>query len=98
MELTVRLILAAVLAGAAMSKLAAPERAAAAMRTFGFTTPALRWAAFAFVTAAELALAVGVALGSDEAAYAAAALMALFAMTLLSALMQGKAGAPCACF
>ena len=53
---------AAVLAGAAVSKLVAPSRAAAAMRTFGFATPALRWGAFAFVTAAELALAVGVAL------------------------------------
>ena len=93
-----RLILAAVLAGAALSKLAAPSRAAAAMATFGFATRPLRWAALAFVTAAELALAAGVALGSDAAAYGAAVLMALFATTLLSALMQGKAGAPCACF
>src|SRR5687767_5810381 len=98
MELAVRLILAAILAGAALSKLAAPSRAAAAMRTFGFASPASRWAALGFVIAAELALAVGVALGSDAAAYAAAALMALFALTLLSALMQGKTGAPCACF
>jgi hypothetical protein len=81
-----------------MSKLAAPSRAAAAMRTFGFATPSLRWGALALVTAAELVLAVGVALGSDTAAYAAATLMALFALTLISALMQGKTGAPCACF
>ena len=93
-----RLILAAVLAGAALSKIAAPSRAAAGMATFGFATPSLRWAALGFVTAAELALAAGVALGSDAAAYGAAVLMALFATTLISALMQGKAGAPCACF
>jgi hypothetical protein len=94
----VRLILAVVLAGAALSKLSTPGRAAAAMGTFGFATPLLRWGAFGLVTAAELILAAGVALGSDEAAYAAAALMALFALTLMSALMQGKTGAPCACF
>ncbi len=41
-------------------------------------------------------MAVGA--GSDGAAYAAAALMAMFALLLAGALMRGRAGAPCACF
>lgn len=97
MELVARLILGAILTGAALSKLAAPAPAAEAMGTFGFAGRQ-RWVAFAFVVVAELALAVGVVAGSDAAAYAAAALMALFAATLLSALMQGRAGEPCGCF
>jgi hypothetical protein len=36
--------------------------------------------------------------GIDAAAYLAAALMAMFAALVLSALVQGRAGAPCACF
>ena len=98
MELAVRLILGAILAGAALSKLAAPRAGAAAMATYGFRSPASRWSTFSIVVAAELILAVGVVAGSDTAAYAAAALMALFATTLASALMQGRAGEPCGCF
>lgn len=98
MELVARLILAAILAGAALSKLASPRASAAAMAAFGFRSPSLRWATFGFTAAAEIALAAGVAAGSAPAAYAAAALMALFALTLISALMQGRAGQPCGCF
>lgn len=98
MELAARLILAAVLTGAALSKLTAPDSAAAAMETYGFRSQPARWGAFGFVAAAELALAAGLVAGSDEAAYGAAALMALFAVTLVRALLQGKAGAPCGCF
>ncbi len=98
MELAVRLILGVILAGAALSKLSAPREGAAAMATYGFRSSGVRWGTFAFVVVAELALAVGVIAGSDEAAYAAAALMGLFAATLLSALLQGRAGEPCGCF
>ena len=98
MELLVRLLLAAVLATSAAAKLARPRRSSAAMSTFGFTTPAARRAAWGIAIVAEAALAIGVAVGSDRAAYLAAALMALFAATLGSALLQGRAGAPCACF
>ena len=98
MELAVRLILGAVLAGAAVSKLAAPREGAAAMAIYGFHSRGLQRATFAFVVVAELALAVAVIAGSDGAAYAAAALMALFGMTLISALLQGRAGEPCGCF
>jgi hypothetical protein len=98
MELAARLILAAVLAGSAAAKLARPRASTAAMATFGFPTPASRRLAWAVAIVVEGALAIGVATGSDTAAYAAAALMALFAATLGSALMRGQVGAPCACF
>ncbi len=98
MELAARLVLAAVLAWSAASKLADVSRSTAAMATFGFPTRASQRLAWAVAVAAETALAVGVAAGSDRAAYLAAALMLLFALTLVSALMRGRAGAPCACF
>lgn len=98
MALVVRLILGIVLAGAALSKLSSPRSGAAAMATYGFRSAPVQVATFAFVVAAELLLAVGVIAGSDTAAYGAAALMALFAATMISALLQGRAGEPCGCF
>lgn len=93
-----RLVLSAVLLAAAAAKLTRPRQATAAMATHGFQTPLGRRAAFTFVVAAEGVLAVGVALGSDEAAYAAAALMLMFALTLGAEVLRGKAGEPCGCF
>ena len=98
MELVARIALAAVLAYSAASKLADARGTTAAMSTFGFSTPASRRVAWTVAVLAEAALAVGVAAGSDRAAYLAAALMLVFALTLGSALMRGRAGAPCACF
>jgi hypothetical protein len=98
MEFVARIALAAVLAWSAASKLADARGSAASMETFGFSTPASRRVAWTVAVIAEAALAVGVAAGSDRAAYLAAALMFLFALTLGSALMRGRAGAPCACF
>ena len=43
-------------------------------------------------------LAIAVAAGSDQAAWLAAGLMALFAAALVGAILRGRAGAPCACF
>ena len=91
-------LLAGVLLGSSVAKLAHPRQASAAMETFGLASPAARWIAWGVATAAELALAVGVAAGSDSAAYAASALMAMFALSLGGALMRGLAGEPCACF
>jgi hypothetical protein len=98
MGLALRVALAAVLAWSAASKLADARRSTAAMATFGFATPASRRLAWTIAVVAEATLAVGVAAGSDRAAYLAAALMLLFALTLGSALMRGQVGAPCACF
>jgi hypothetical protein len=92
------IVLAAVLAGSAATKLARPRRTRSAMATFGFQRAAEQWAAWLFAVGAELALALGVGAGSEAAAYLAGGLMLLFAATLGSALLAGKAGAPCACF
>lgn len=98
LEVAVRLLLAGALAAGAVGKLAGPQTTRAAMATFGFRGTSAQWVAWSTALIAELALAVGVASGSDTAAYAAAGLMLLFAATLGSALLAGKAGAPCACF
>jgi hypothetical protein len=97
-EVAARLILAGVLAAAAGAKLTRPRASSAAMATYGFRRPAGQWIAWGLAVLAESGLAVGVAAGSAAAAYGAAALMLLFAATLGSALLEGKAGAPCACF
>ena len=94
----IRLGMGAVLVGSALLKLASPRSSVAALSTFGFTDARLRWVAWGSVICAELVLGAGVAAGSDRAAYLAAALMALFGLLLLGALMRGRAGAPCACF
>jgi hypothetical protein len=96
--MAVRLGMGAALIGAALLKLASPRSSVAALATFGFEDRALRWAAWASVIGAELILGVGVAAGSDTAAYLACGLMAMFGLLLLGALMRGLAGAPCACF
>lgn len=97
-ELVLRLLLAGVLGGAALAKIASPASSQASLATFGFGEGPLRRIAWVALVAIELGLAIAVGAGSDQAAYAAAALMALFAALLVSALLQGRAGAPCACF
>ncbi len=98
MEIVLRVGLGVVLASAALAKLASPRASIGALDSFGFAEGALRPIAWAALIAVELALAVGVALGSDAAAYAAAALMTLFAALTVGALLRGRAGTPCACF
>ena len=97
-ELILRLVLAGVLGGAALAKLASPASSEAALATFGFGAGWLRRLAWGTLIATELGLAIGVGAGVDGAAYAAAALMAMFAALLAGALMRGRSGAPCACF
>ena len=96
--LIARFVLALVLAGSAVLKLASPGSSRAALGTFGIDGEATRWAAWGLLVATELGLAAGIAAGSDQAALLAAALMAMFAAALLGALLRGRAGAPCACF
>ena len=98
MEIVLRVGLGVVLASAALAKLASPRASIGALDSFGFGEGPLRPIAWAALIAVELALAVGVALGSDAAAYAAAALMVLFAALTVGALLRGRAGTPCACF
>lgn len=97
-EIILRVGLAMVLAGAALAKLTSPRASIAAMETFGFAGGPLRPFAWAGLIAVELGLALAVVLGSEAAAYAAAALMFLFAALTAGAILGGRAGAPCACF
>lgn len=97
-EIVLRVGLGIVLSGAALAKLTSARLSIAAMASYGFGDGPMRPIAWAILITAELVLGVAVALGSDAAAYAAAALMALFAALTLAALLRGRAGAPCACF
>lgn len=90
--------MAAVLVSAAVLKAGNPGAAKASLSTFGITGGRAGSAALGLLVAVELGLAAGVAAGLDAAAYAAAALMLVFAAAIALALRRGKAGAPCACF
>ena len=94
----VRLVLAGVLAGAALAKLANPSAGRDALAGFGFKSPAARLVGFWSLIAIELGLAAGVAVGSTEAAVLGAALMAMFGLSMASAIARGRAGQPCGCF
>jgi hypothetical protein len=98
MEIVLRVGLGIVLAGAALAKLTRPRESIAALASFGFAEGSLRPLAWAGLIALELGLAVAVALGSDAAAYAASALMLMFAATTAGAMFRGRAGSPCPCF
>jgi methylamine utilization protein MauE len=95
--LILRLGLGAFLIASAALKLASPERTRLGLATFGLAGAAA-WAAWTGLIAAELGLAVAVIAGSDDAAWASAAMMLILAGVLTSALIQGRAGAPCGCF
>jgi len=79
-------------------KLASPGSSRAALATFEVEGERMRWIGWAALVATELGLAVGVAVGSDQAALLAAGLLGLFAAVLVGAILRGRAGAPCACF
>ncbi len=96
--LIARFVGALVLAGSAALKLASPGSSRAALATFDLEGERIRWLAWGVLVVTELALAVGVAAGSDEAAWLAAALLTLFSAALGGAILRGRAGAPCACF
>jgi hypothetical protein len=79
-------------------KLASPASSRAALATFQVENERARWVGWAILVVAELGLAIGVAAGSDEAAWLAAAMLTVFAAALVGAILRGRAGAPCACF
>ena len=97
-EIILRVGLGIVLAGASLAKLTSARASIAALGTFGFGEGPVRPIAWGAMIATELALAVAVIAGSDLAAYAAAALLLLFAALTAGALIRGRAGEPCACF
>lgn len=97
-EMGLRLALAAVLAGAAIAKLARPQAAREGLAAFGFRSPAASALGLVGLVLLEAGLAVGVAAGSDDAAWLGAVIMAIFALALAGAIAAGRAGEPCACF
>ncbi|MDQ2676534.1 MAG: hypothetical protein M3Y34_06965 [Actinomycetota bacterium] len=97
-EMGLRLLLAGVLAGAAMAKLASPSAGREALAGFGFESPVARTLGFWSLVAIELGLAAGLVAGSTEAAILGAGLMAMFALVMAGAIARGRAGQPCGCF
>ena len=97
-EMGLRLVLAGVLAGAAIAKLANPSAGREALAGFGFESPAARAIGFWSLIAIELGLAAGLIAGSTEAAILGAGLMAMFALVMAGAIARGRAGEPCGCF
>jgi hypothetical protein len=94
----VRVLLAAVLIGAAAAKLLAGGRARAALGSYGLESARARSLLWAAVIAAEAALGGAVAAGVPGAAEAAAGLLGVFALALLAAIARGGTGRPCGCF
>ena len=92
------LALGLVLLVSAGLKLAGGPGARAALATYGIPDGDAAGVAWAALIAVEAGLAIGVASGSDGAAWAAAGLLTLFTAAQVVALMRGRAGAPCACF
>ncbi|MGI8461732.1 MAG: MauE/DoxX family redox-associated membrane protein [Solirubrobacterales bacterium] len=98
MGIVVRLLLAGVLVAAAVSKLAAGREGREALATFGLRDARARAAASTALIATELVLAIGVGAGIDLFAWLAALLMLALSGALVSALVNGRRGRPCACF
>lgn len=98
METVLRLGVAGVLGAAALLKVRTPVASADRMGAFGFRSLQGRWAALVVAVLVELGLAVAIVAGSVEALFAAAGLMALYALTMLGAVLRERVGEPCGCF
>ena len=85
-----------VLVCAAGLKLAGGAAARAALATYGIRR--WSWPVWIALIVVEAGLGIGVALGSDAAAQAAALLMAGAALVQVAAIAAGRGGAPCGCF
>jgi hypothetical protein len=92
------LVLALVLLVSAGMKLASGPAGRAALATYGIRGEPLASVAWAALGAIEAGLAVCLAAGAEGAAWATAALFTVFCAAQAAVLMQGRAGAPCACF
>jgi hypothetical protein len=92
-----RFSLAAVLLAAAAAKALSGRSGREALRSYGLRDARLRAGAWAATIALEAGLAIAVALNVRGAAFAAAALLAGFALALVMAIARGRTGAPCGC-
>ncbi len=93
-----RVVLAAILLGAAVAKLASGRTGRAAFRSYGLRRAETRAVAWGAAIALESALAVVVVLAVPGAAEAAAGVLAFFAVVLAVSIFRGAAGKPCGCF
>jgi hypothetical protein len=98
LSVVLSLALALVLLGSAGMKLASGPGARSALATYGIRGEQLSSVVWAAVGALEAGLGVCVAAGAERAMWAAAVLFVVFAGAQASALMAGRAGAPCGCF
>ena len=97
METVLRLVVAGVLGVAVAAKLRSPLDSAEGMSAFGFRSRQGRWLAFGAAVSLELGLAIAIAAGSERALFAAAGLMALYALSMVGAVLRGRVGEPCGC-
>lgn len=97
MQLVVGLGLAAALIASALLKVAASRSSREALATFGIPEGA-RTVLWTALVVTELGLAAGVSLGFDLAAWAASALLTVYAVAMGAAIAAGREGAPCGCF
>lgn len=93
-----RLLLAAVMLGAALSKLAGPASSRRALATYGVHGEVRQTIGLALIVASELAIAAGLAAGWEPAAVAGLALATTGAGLTALLLSRGREGAPCPCF
>ena len=94
----IRWLVAAVIAVAAVSKVARAGESRAALRSWGIGSAGGRRAVWVGLVLVEAGLAVALAAGSPGAPEVAAALFSVFAVALAVQLVRGRAGAPCGCF
>jgi hypothetical protein len=92
------LLLALLLLTAAGLKIAAGGHGREALATYGVHDETAQGVGWAGLIAVELALAAGVAIGSERAEWAAALLFCAFTAAQSVAIVRGRSGRPCACF
>jgi hypothetical protein len=92
------LVLGLILVASAVLKAADARGTRAALATYGIRSERPARLAWAALVAVEAVLGIAVAAGVEAAAYAAGALLALFCAAQAIALVNGRGGAPCACF
>lgn len=90
--------LAGVLLASAAGKARAGRAGRVALRSYGLADARVRAAVWAGTIAVEAGLAIAVAATVPWTAAAAGGLLAVFALTLAVAILQGRSGRPCGCF
>jgi len=98
LSVVLSLALALVLLVSAGLKVAAGPAGRAALATYGIRDETLASVLWAAVGALEAGLAICLIAGAPAAPWAVAGLFSVFAAAQASALMRGRAGAPCGCF